>query len=71
MVKISIELDDRDWGKVIPAVEAALGRERKHRDSIFFADQFTRVSADCRVATLARIKASMGNQRKAAKEPKV
>ena len=62
-VKVSIELNDRDWGKVTAAVESQLGRERYYA-SLPCAG----IEQAKRVATIARIKQAIAAQRKAGKE---
>jgi hypothetical protein len=56
-LKISIELDDRDWGKVMKALQHELNRAR-NSDTIYGQRE---------VWPLARIQASMVNQRRGAK----
>ena len=67
-MKITIELDDRDWGKVQIAMQRYVNNTYNDTDSL---------RAQSEVATLARIRDSIRNQRREAtlkrelrKEPK-
>ena len=64
-MKTTINLDRRDWGKVMIALNGALGRAYKIRDD------GGGIASEMEIASLARIRASIKSQRGVARNPLV
>lgn len=68
-MKVTIELDNKDWGKIAVAIQGALNYARNQLTEVRCdynpGDHVMRLTKE--VATLARIKASLSNQRKVAR----
>ena len=63
---ITLEMTDKDWGKVAVALDGALGRARKNsNDTDIRLPAVARMRLACDAATLARIRTDIKNQRRA------